>query len=127
MDVFQELEHEFSKEGPNQAEYVEDFINELNAMWVDPLPSSPPHIQQKLYVRPFQKEAAAIWDACKFPHRVSESSIESGLWEWSIVSGALSEKNDIFQITWQSNTTTYTATWSAFLKWFLCTLGPPVG
>ncbi len=124
MDVFQELELEQEQEHGVPQNYVEDFLQDLNAMWkAGGIQMDPP---QPMYAKPSQKEAAAIWDACRFPWKVSESQIESGLWEWSIESNALTEKDNEFYVSWSSNTTLYTAKWSAFFRWFVCTLGPPV-
>jgi hypothetical protein len=121
MDVFQELEREIPKE------YVENFINDLNSMYSGVIYSDPaPIVSNKWFRKPTQKEAATIWDQCMFLSKASESMIESGLWEWALAYGNMTEKDDVFYVQWNSPTTKYSGTWSAFHKWFLCTLGQPI-
>jgi hypothetical protein len=101
MDVFDELDPSMDK-----------FFKDLEDMWG----------VKNHFTRPQQKEAAYIWDACGFHSRVTEHTIESGLWDWVSRNGYISKKNDSYIVSWKSNTFLFTASWSAFYKWFLCTL-----
>lgn len=124
MDVFQELE-QASFRIPDG--YVESVIEDIDSMFSgEVLISEPTFVNIKWYAKPMQKEAAAIWEECGFLRKETETNIESGLWEWASIHGKLEKKNDIFHVHWKSPTTKYSASWSAFYRWFLCTLGPPV-
>ncbi len=128
MDVFQELEYE--SESFNVPEgYVENCIRELNSMFSDSgsIFSEPcSFVSNKWYNKPSQKEAAGIWDQCGFLSRATESMIESGLWEWASTYGDMIKQGESFYVHWCSPTTKYSAKWSAFYRWFICTLGKPI-
>ncbi len=119
MDVFQELEYgTFNM----PEDYVENCIRDLNSM----ISESYSFVSNKWYNKPLKKEAAAIWEQCGFLSRATESMIESGLWEWAITYGDLVKRDTTFYVHWRSTTTKYSASWSAFHKWFICTLGDPI-
>ncbi len=109
MDVFEELQTDLQDPG------MDKFFKDLEVMWG----------VKKWYRRPTHKEAAFIWDACGFHSRVTESMIESGLWEWATQSQILHKKDDSYTVSWKFDTFTFVASWSAFYKWFLCALGAP--